>query len=167
MLDAKDFKLLKEFTYEGEGWGMTTDGTNLILDQSTHVLKYMDPETFKTVKTVPVMQENGRPLMKINELEWIKGELWANIWHSEDKDNLGKPNYIARIEPSSGKILGWIDLAGISPADQGNGKNADGSDQGENTLNGIAYDPDTDRIFVTGKKWKKLYEIKLTGPKNQ
>src|SRR5258706_6457102 len=161
VFDAKDFKLLKEFTYEGDGWGMTTDGTNLILDQGTHVLKVMDPETFKTVRTIPVMREDGRPLMQINELEWIKGELWANIWHSEQPDILGKPNYIVRIDPASGKILGWIDLAGISPNDQG------GNDQEENTLNGIAYDAENDRIFVTGKDWKKLYEIKLTPPKNQ
>jgi glutamine cyclotransferase len=161
VFDAETFKLLKEFSYQGDGWGMTTDGTHLILDQSTHVLKFMDPETFKTVKTVPVMQENGKPLMQINELEWIKGEIWANIWHSEEKDILGKPNYIARIDPSSGKILGWIDLAGISPADQ------ESSSQKENTLNGIAYDAANDRIFVTGKNWKKLYEIKITGPKTQ
>lgn len=161
VFDAKTFKLLREFSYQGDGWGMTTDGTNLIIDQGTHVLKFIDPESFKTVKTLPVMQENGKPLMQINELEMIKGELWANIWHSEDKEILGKPNYIARIDPNSGKVLGWVDLAGISPGDQG------GSNQEENTLNGIAYDAATDRIFVTGKNWKKLYEIKITGPKNQ
>ena len=167
VFDAKDFKLLKEFTYEGDGWGMTTDGTNLYLTQSTHVIKVMDPETYKTVKTIPVMREDGKPLMQINELEWIKGEILGNIWHSEEPDILGKANYIVRIDPASGKILGWIDLAGISPADQSSGKNADGTDQNENTLNGIAYDAEGDRIFVTGKDWKKLYEIKLTAPKNQ
>lgn len=160
VFDAKDFKLLREFTYQGDGWGMTTDGTNLYITQSTHIIKVMEPENFKTVKTIPVMREDGKPLMQINELEWIKGEIWANIWHSEDPEILGKPNYIVRIDPSSGKILGWIDLAGISPDDQGK------SDQTENTLNGIAYDAQTDRIFVTGKKWKKLYEIKLTPPKS-
>lgn len=161
VFDAKDFKLLKEFTYQGDGWGMTTDGTNLYITQSTHVIKVMDPETFKTVKTIVVIREDGKPLMQINELEWIKGEIWANIWHSEDPDILGKPNYIVRIDPGSGKILGWIDLADISPPDQG------GNNQEENTLNGIAYDAEKDRIFVTGKKWKKLYEIKLTPPKAQ
>ena len=140
---------------------MTTDGTNLYLTQSTHVIKVMDPETFKTVRTIPVMREDGKPLMQINELEWIKGEIWANVWHSEEPDILGKPNYIARIDPASGKLLGWIDLAGISPDDQGK------ESQSENTLNGIAYDAAGDRIFVTGKNWKKLYEIKLTPPKNQ
>lgn len=161
VFNAKDFKLIREFSYQGEGWGMTTDGTMLYLTQSTHVIKVMDPETFQTVRTFPVMREDGKPLMQINELEWIKGELWANVWHSEDPLILGKPNYIARIDPTSGKLLGWIDLGGISPDDQGK------ESQQENTLNGIAYDPETDRIFVTGKRWKKLYEIKLTPPKNQ
>ena len=161
VFNAKDFKLLKEFSYQGDGWGMTTDGTNLFLTQSTHVIKVMDPETFKTVKTIPVMREDGKPLMQINELEWIKGEIWANVWHSEEADILGKPNYIARIDPNSGKLLGWINLAGISPDDQG------GRDQGENTLNGIAYDAANDRVFVTGKNWKKLYEIKLKPSQSQ
>ena len=84
----------------------------------THVIQVMDPETFKPVRTIPVLREDGKPLMQINELEWIKGELWANIWHSEDPNILGKPNYIARIDPTSGKLLGWIDLGGISPDDQ-------------------------------------------------
>jgi len=169
VFDARDFKLLKEFNYLGEGWGMTTDGTNLYLTQSTHVIKVMDPENFGTVKTIPIMREDGKPLMQINELEWIKGEIWANVWHSEQQDILGKPNYIARIDPVAGKLTGWIDLAGISPDDQLKpGEKDDMSDprsKGENTLNGIAYDAATDRIFVTGKNWKKLYEIKITGPK--
>ena len=164
VFDAKTFKLLKEFTYQGDGWGMTTDGTNLFLTQSTHVIKVMEPETFKTVKTIPVMREDGKPLMQINELEWVKGEIWSNVWHSEEADILGKPNYIARIDPNSGKLLGWINLQGISPDDQP--KTDEPSDlKRENTLNGIAYDAATDRIFVTGKKWKKLYEIKITPPK--
>jgi glutaminyl-peptide cyclotransferase len=169
VFDAKDFKLLREFTYQGDGWGMTTDGTNLYLDQSTHVIKVMDPETFKTVRTIPVFREDGKPLVQINELEWIKGEIWANIWHSEDPNILGKPNYIARIDPGSGKLLGWINLAGISPDDQPKPEHMlDSSDsKAENTLNGIAYDAAADRIFVTGKKWKKLYEIKLKPPQGQ
>ena len=160
VFDAKDFKLLKEFRYDGEGWGMTTDGTNLYFTQSTHVIKVMDPETFKAVRTIPVMREDGKPLMQINELEWVKGEIWSNVWHSEQTNILGKPNYIARIDPANGKLLGWINLSGISPDDQGK------TGQEENTLNGIAYDPATDRIFVTGKNWKKLYEIKITPPKS-
>ncbi|MBX7169860.1 MAG: glutaminyl-peptide cyclotransferase [Pyrinomonadaceae bacterium] len=153
VFDAETFKQIKEFKYPGDGWGMTTDGKNLIMTDSTHVIRFIDPETFETVKTLPVFRENGAPLMQINELEWIKGELWANIWHSEEPEILGKPNYIVRIDPNNGKILGWVNLDGISPDDV----KADP----ENTLNGIAYDEKNDRIFVTGKKWKNLYEIKL------
>lgn len=166
VLDAKTFKVLKEFSYLGEGWGMTTDGSALYMSQGTHVLKVLDAETQKQAQTIPVMREDGRPLMQLNELEWVKGEIWANIWHSEQPDILGKPNYIARIEPGSGKLVGWIDLAGISPADQPKDLLDPYDPKAENTLNGIAYDAVKDRIFVTGKHWKNLYEIKVTGPKN-
>lgn len=168
VFDLRDFKLLREFSYQGEGWGLTTDGTNLIMSQGTHVIKTLDPETFKQVKTIPVMREDGRPLMNINELEWVKGEIWANIWHSERSEILGKPNHIARIDPVTGKLLGWINLQGISPDDQPPPNSGDDyHPKAENTLNGIAYDAAGDRIFVTGKNWKKLYEIKLTPPKSQ
>ena len=123
------------------------------MTDSTHVIRFMDPETLQTVRTIPIFQENGKPLMQINELEYIKGEIWANIWHSEEPQILGKPNYMVRIDPSNGKVLGWIDLAGISPDDVDRDP--------ENTMNGIAYDEATERIFVTGKNWKKLFEIKL------
>ncbi len=136
--------------YHGEGWGLTDDGTNLIMSDGTHVIRIVDPETFKTTRTLVVLDENGKPLLDLNELEYVKGEIWANIWHSE---RIGKPNHIARIDPNSGKLLGWINLQGISPDDVGR--------DSENTLNGIAYDETGDRIFVTGKKWRNLYEIKL------
>lgn len=148
-----NFKLLKEFNYQGEGWGLTNDGTNLIMTDSTHVIRFVNPETFEVVRTLPVIREDGKPQMYINELEMIKGELWANIWQSELPNVLGKANYIVRIDPNSGKILGWIDLDNISPEDSG--------DNYENSLNGIAYDEAGDRIFVTGKNWKKLFEIKV------
>jgi glutaminyl-peptide cyclotransferase len=160
VLDAKTFKVQKEFDYQGEGWGMTTDGSALYITQGTHVIKVLDATTFKVAQTIPVMREDGKPLMQINELEWIKGEIWANVWHSEQPDILGKPNYIARIDPATGKLLGWIDLAGISPDDQPKTNDPEDS-KTENTLNGIAYDRVKDRIFVTGKNWKNLYEIKL------
>lgn len=165
VFDAKDLKLIKEFSYIGEGWGLTNDGTNLIMSQGTHVLKFIEPEGFKQVKTLPVMRDDGKPLMQLNELEFVKGEIWANIWHSEKPEILGKTNHIARIDPNTGKILGWIDLSKISPDDQ-NGLNPDGTTKEENTLNGIAYDAASDRLFVTGKYWKKLYEIKLTPPRS-
>jgi glutamine cyclotransferase len=162
VFNVKDFSLVREYDYQGEGWGMTTDGTNLYMTNSTHVIQVMDPATFKPVRQIVVKREDGRPLMQINELEFIKGELWANVWHSEETEILGKPNYIARIDPATGKLLGWIDLAGISPDDQPKGNDYDQMDpKAENTLNGIAYDADKDRIFVTGKNWKKLYEIKV------
>lgn len=159
--DLNDFKLLREIKYEGSGWGLTNDGTNLILSDGTHVIKFVDPETFKTIRTIAVKKEDGKPVYHLNELEFVKGEIWANIWHSEQAatnsehgflPNLAKPNYIARIDPQSGNVVGWIDLANISPEDVRDG---------ENTLNGIAYDAGGDRIFVTGKNWKKLFEIKL------
>ncbi|HQX55270.1 MAG TPA: glutaminyl-peptide cyclotransferase [Pyrinomonadaceae bacterium] len=164
VFDANDLKLLKEFSYSGEGWGMTTDGTDIFMTDSTHVMRVVDPETFKPKRMLSVMREDGKPLMQINELEYIKGEIWANVWHSEQSNILGKPNYIARIDPATGKLLGWIDLAGISPDDQPR-SNDPYDPKAENTLNGIAYDAEKDRIFVTGKNWKKLYEIKITPPK--
>lgn len=160
VFDAKTFKVLKEFNYQGEGWGLTTDGSALYMSQGTHVLKVLETDTFKQAQTIPVMREDGKPLMQINELEWVKGEIWANVWHSESPEILGKPNYIARIEPASGKLLGWINLAGISPEDQPAPSDAY-DPRSENTLNGIAYDRIKDRVFVTGKNWKNLYEIKI------
>lgn len=145
-----DFKLLKEMRYQGQGWGLTNDGANLILSDGTHVIRFVNPENFETIRTIVVNDENGKPLMKLNELEYVKGEIWANVWHSEE---IGKPNHIARIDPASGKLLGWIDLQNISPDDV--------KRNSENTLNGIAYDAATDRIFVTGKQWKNLFEIKV------
>lgn len=148
--DLNDFKLLKEFRYAGEGWGLTNDGKNLYQSDGTHVIRIVNPENFETIRTIVVLDENGKPLLDINELEYVKGEIWANVWHSE---GIGKPNHIARIDPNSGKLLGWINLDGISPDDIRR--------DSENTLNGIAYDAASDRIFVTGKRWKNLFEIKV------
>jgi len=149
-----DFKLLKKFEYPGEGWGLTNDGKNLILSDGTHIIRFIDPETFQIVRTISVFREDGKSLMDLNELEYVKGEIWANIWRADDLNILGKPNHIARIDPNSGKLLGWIDLGKISPEDVER-------DPSSNTLNGIAYDAATDRIFVTGKNWKRLFEIKV------
>lgn len=172
--DVNDLKLLREMQYSGEGWGLTTDGSNLIMSDGTHLLRYIDPQTFKVIRSVPVFQSPGKPLYLLNELEWVKGEIWANIWHSEQTEtgttqgrmpNIGRPNTIARIDPASGNVVGWIDLAGISPDDQPKSTNEPDEyfddPKAENTLNGIAYDAANDRIFVTGKNWKKLYEIKI------
>ena len=140
--DLKTFAKLKEFNYPGEGWGLTTDGHWLIMSDGTSVIRFLDPETFKVDHTINVTLR-GSPLKNINELEYIKGEIFANIWQN---------TYVARIDPATGKVLGMINFANTLPlADR------DGAD----VLNGIAYDPATDRLFITGKYWPKLFEVKL------
>jgi glutamine cyclotransferase len=141
--DLEKFNVLQELNYNGEGWGLTNDGTNLIMSDGTHLIRFLDPNNLRILRTISVL-DNGQPLMKLNELEYVKGEIWANIWYD---------NRIVRINPNDGKILGWIDLTGIIP------KDAD-EDDGE-VLNGIAYDAAGDRLFVTGKRWRKLFEIKI------
>jgi glutamine cyclotransferase len=143
--DLNDFKLLKELRYSGEGWGLTHDGTNLIMSNGSHIIRFVNPETFETIRTITVLDETGKPLIELNELEYIKGEIWANIWQT---------GQIVRIDPASGKLLGRIDLEKLAE------EVADKEDEAD-VLNGIAYDEASDRIFITGKKWKKLYEIKV------
>lgn len=150
--DLNTFEPLFTLAYNGEGWGLTNDGTNLIMSDGSHQIKFLDPENLRVIRTINVFN-NGRPLLNLNELEYVKGEIWANIWHSDAENILGKENYIARINSADGRILGWIDLKGISPDDVTRDE--------ENTLNGIAYDEATDRIFVTGKRWRRLFEIKI------
>lgn len=138
-----DFQPKLTFTYESEGWGITHDGNNLIMSDGTSTLYFLDPVTFEVVREVSVTLDNV-PVTNINELEYILGEVYANIWLT---------NTIMRIDPSSGKVLGTIDLAGLLAGDPGF-ENAD-------VLNGIAYDAKTDRLFVTGKFWPWVFEIKL------
>ncbi len=151
-----DFKVIGGFTYQGNGWGLTSDGVHMFMTDGTNVIRVLDPTSFMAVRTIEVMREDGKPLRHLNELEYVNGEIWANIWASEKPEILGKPNHIARIDPANGKLLGWINLDGISPEDVERDLS--------NTLNGIAYDAEGDRIFVTGKNWTKLFEIKLTSP---
>jgi glutaminyl-peptide cyclotransferase len=141
--DRDTLKVLNEFRYEGEGWGLVFDGQALIMTDGSEVLTFRDPATFQELRRVRVVSK-GVPLLALNELEMVEGELWANIW---------KKDYIARIDPRSGEVLGFIDLAGIF--DKSSVPNPDG------VLNGIAYDPKTKRLFVTGKLWPKLFEIEL------
>lgn len=141
--DLKSFDRVNGFRYEGEGWGLTHDGRHLIKSDGTNELKFLDPETFTVVRRISVT-ENGLPVTYLNELEYIKGEIYANIWQSDR---------IARIDPVTGKIIAWIDLSGLRPAET--------LDETESVLNGIAYDPTHDRLFVTGKRWPKLFEIRL------
>lgn len=147
--DLDGLKPVGEFRYSGQGWGLTEDGTDLYMTDSTHVIRVIDPATFQTKRTIVVNDEKGRPLMELNELEWVKGEIWANVWQKD---------VIVRIDPATGKLLGRIDLSSITEAEQKSNRNAD-------VLNGIAYDEAGDRLFVTGKLWRKLFEIKVK-PKN-
>lgn len=141
--DLKDFKLESEFSYEGEGWGLTTDGQSLILSDGSNQLRFIDPATFRVTRTLNVTHEN-EPLGELNELEYIHGEIYANVW---------KTDRIARIDPKTGRVVAWIEMAGLRPEETlGNV---------ENVLNGIAYDGEHDRLYVTGKRWPKLFEIKL------
>ena len=141
--DKYTFKLLKKFNYPDEGWGITHNGKHLIVSDGTETLHFLDPETFKEISKIEV-SANNIPVTRINELEYIQGEIYANIWQTER---------IARIYPLTGHVTGWIDLKGIlSPED--NSETVD-------VLNGIAYDAENDRLFVNGKFWPKLFEIEL------
>src|SRR5687767_11347917 len=142
--DRNTFQRTRTFTYHGEGWGLTYDGTRLILSDGseTGTLRFLDPKTLKETGRLKVT-ENGKPVANLNELEMVKGELLANIWQSER---------LARINPKTGVVTGWIDLSGLlDPRDRAN----------VDVLNGIAYDAAADRLFVTGKLWPKLFEIRL------
>ena len=137
-----DFGLEDRFRYQGEGWGLTHDGERLIMSDGTSTLRFLDPNDFGVVGSVDVTSE-GQPVANLNELEYIDGEVWANIWYDER---------IARIDPETGEVRGWIDLAALYPADR---RSADA------VVNGIAYDEASDRIFVTGKLWPAIFEIEL------
>ena len=141
--DAKTLEYTGHFIYEFEGWGLTNDGKQLILSDGTPTIRFIDPETFKVTKRFDVTERNQR-LKSLNELEWIDGEIWANIWY-EDR--------IARISPENGAVLGWVDLRHIYPQKLR---------YKESVMNGIAYDPETKRIFITGKNWPKLFEIRVS-----
>lgn len=132
------------FSYDWEGWGMTHDDASLILSDGTSTLRFLDPATFKVKKTLTVTA-SGTPVSMVNELEYVKGQIYANIWHT---------NRIARIDPATGKVVGWIDLTGLLSAQ-------DQPTDPEGVLNGIAYDAVQDRLFVTGKLWPKLFEIQV------
>jgi glutaminyl-peptide cyclotransferase len=140
----KTFALEKRFEYSGEGWALTRNDKALIMSDGTDELRWLNPLTLKELRRTRVTAR-GKPVEHLNELEWVKGEIFANIWQT---------NLIARIDPATGKVVGWIDLAGILSEHELIASHAD-------VLNGIAYDPATDRLFVTGKLWPKLFEIKL------
>jgi len=141
--DFDTFGRVAEFSYEGEGWGLTQDGRSLILSDGTDKIRFIHPLTFKTERVISVVLD-GRRVTNINELEYIHGEIYANIWQQD---------ILIRIDPANGAGLGLIDLTGLLPE-----KSAGETD---NVLNGIAYDEKKDRLFVTGKRWPKLFEIRL------
>jgi len=141
--DGLTFEKSGEFKYSGEGWGLTNDGQSLILSDGTNKIRFIDPDNFQVTKTIAVL-DGHTAIAEINELEYVKGEIYANIWHADR---------IARIDPNSGKVVGWINLAGLL---------APGEVQDEEAvLNGIAYDEASGRLFVTGKLWPKIFEIRL------
>ena len=140
--DLDDFETRGEFSYPGEGWALTRDDHRIIMSDGTARLRFLDPETLKETGGVTVT-DDGQPVDQLNELEWVKGEIYANIWQTDR---------IARIDPATGQVKGWIDLAGLLPAEDR--WRAD-------VLNGIAYDAKADRLIVTGKLWPRLYEIRV------
>jgi glutamine cyclotransferase len=142
--DRFTFSLLRTFQYQGEGWGLTHDATQLILSDGTPYLRFLDPTTFRESRRIRVTDQAGHEVENLNELEYIHGEIYANIWQSDT---------IVRIYPRTGKVLGWIDLTGIIDKRELRDPGA--------VLNGIAYDATRDRLFVTGKLWPKLFEIKI------
>jgi glutamine cyclotransferase len=141
--DRESFELLETFEVATEGWGLTHDGLTLILSYGTSTLRFLDPETFEMIRELRV-HDKGIPVLNINELEYIRGEIWANIWMTD---------LIARIDPASGLVVGWLDLSGLEDRLE--------QDSAYDVLNGIAYDSEGDRLFVTGKLWRKLFEIEI------
>jgi glutaminyl-peptide cyclotransferase len=141
--DRHTFAPSGDFEYETEGWGLTYDGTSLVMSDGSDVLTFLDPENYQPVRRLPVTLD-GRPLSALNELEWIEGEIWANVWQSDS---------IVRIDPGTGQVTGRLDLTGLLPSELRTGQ--------EDVLNGIAYDPAGGRVFVGGKLWPRLFEIRV------
>lgn len=146
--DQNSFRRLRSFNYPGEGWGLANDGSQIYMSDGSAQIRVWDPVTLQEKRRFTV-RDAGAPVTYLNELEWVHGEIYANVWQTD---------HIVRISPADGRVLGWVDLAGLLPA----------ADRNEHVdvLNGIAYDVLGDRLFVTGKLWPKLFEIKLV-PKNR
>jgi glutamine cyclotransferase len=141
--DAQSFQKVGEFDYDGEGWGLATDGHSLILSDGSNRIRFLNPDSFQVTKTIAVV-DGKVPVRELNELEFVNGEIYANIWH-EDR--------IAAINPQTGRVTAWIDLTGLlQPGDV---------QDPEAVLNGIAYDQSSSRLFVTGKLWPRVFEIKI------
>jgi glutaminyl-peptide cyclotransferase len=141
--DAQTFARVGEFNYQGEGWGLATDGQSLILSDGSNRIRFIEPAGFRVTRTITVT-DGSTPVRELNELEYVNGEIYANIWHD---------NRIATIDPQSGHVKAWIDLTGLMPEDE--------LEDPEAVLNGIAYDPAADKLIVTGKLWPRVFEIKV------
>jgi len=142
--DRFSLRLLKTFNYTGEGWGMTRTEKEIITSDGTATLRFRDPATFTETRHI-VVRDGAQKIEQLNELEYVKGQIYANVWHQDR---------IARISPRDGHVIGWIDLSGLLPDNE--------KANSESVLNGIAYDAQHDRLFVTGKQWPAIFEIKLT-----
>ncbi len=144
VFDLRTLKLQRQFSYRGEGWALTRNAKQIIMSDGTSELRFLDPNTLQETRRIRVTLE-GKPLLNVNELEWVKGEIYANVWQT---------NWVVRIDPHDGRVVGLINLAGLlEPSDIVAGQT--------DVLNGIAYDAKDDRLFVTGKNWPKLFEIRL------
>jgi len=145
--DRNTFKQLRTFKYMGEGWGLTHNADAIIMSDGSASLRFFDPKTLTETRRL-LVTDAGIVIRDLNELEWVNGEIYANVWQT---------NFIARISPATGRVLGWINLTGLlTPEDQ---------QRGADVLNGIAYDTAARRLFVTGKLWPKLFEIRVSGPR--
>lgn len=141
--DKDSFELIQQFEYPTEGWGITHDGSQLIMSDGSAIIRFWDPDTLAETRQIEIRDVDGTAVTLINELEYIEGEIFANIWQSD---------VVARIDPATGQVIGWLDLSGLlTPEEQ----------QQADVLNGIAYDSANKRLFVTGKLWPKLFEIAL------
>lgn len=143
--DIENFTIVGAFYYQTEGWGITSDGQSLIMSDGSSKLRFLDPETFVVTRSLEVKAE-GQPLERLNELEYVEGLIYANVWKTDE---------IAIISPEDGELVGWIDLAGLLSEEER---------QNVGVLNGIAYDPGSERLFVTGKLWPRIFEIEVVEP---
>lgn len=141
--DRATFKRTGQFRYRGEGWALTQNGREIVMSDGTPQLRFLDPRTFAETRRVTVTAD-GHPVPRLNEIEWVKGEVLANIWLTDR---------IARIDPATGKVKAWIDLSDVARRSSRR--------TGDDVLNGIAYDAKGDRLFVTGKNWPTLYEVRV------
>jgi glutamine cyclotransferase len=137
LYDKKTFEIAEQFSYRGEGWGLTEDGERLIMSDGTSYLRFLDPDTLEETSRIQVLEE-GAPIERLNELEWVDGQVWANVWQTPQ---------VVRIDPESGEVLGWIDFSELV------------EEEPRGVLNGIA--KRGDQIFVTGKRWSSIYQVEV------